>query len=146
MSRTRQQGLFPARAEYDLGPYRGHPVGRTWIPGHIEHARHFDPHDPATWPIGILVHGGPARGRQAIAIPGAFAGTCAIKLAAPCAMYAPLYLREFFASPSDVHLRLGPLNPPSAEGGLLMGLALEAGETGTLIEATLIPPRWIPFP
>jgi hypothetical protein len=84
--------------------------------------------------FGFLLTGGKAYERVTVAIPGAFAGTVRVKLAGTVGVGDRLQLT------ADGRVQSYDNEFPR----MVVGVALEAGVTGELVEAALRPPTYTP--
>ncbi len=81
-------------------------------------------------PIGPILDGEDTAGRDTVAIAGAFAGTCLVKLSGTVAQFALLQLAADGTCVTDA----------GTGARVIVGRALQAGVSGSLIEATIIHP------
>jgi hypothetical protein len=85
-------------------------------------------------PLGLLLTGGKANERVTLAIPGGLAGTVRVKI------YGPISFGELLQLTSTGCVEGYSNDAPR----MVVGVALEAGKTGELIEAALYVPTYTP--
>lgn len=120
---------FDVLGDADLTGMEGYFVKRDNATGRITLVT-----DDQDTPLGVILAGGAAPEKTSVAIGGAgLAGTVRVKLGADVGQGRPLRLRD----DATVEVFTG------AADTVLVGVALEAGVTGELIEAGLYTP--VPF-
>ena len=85
-------------------------------------------------PFGLLLTGGLANERVTVAIPGALAGTVRVKLA------GTVYIGTRLQLTADGRV----VEHDNSAPRMIVGVALEGGVTGELIEAALFTPTYTP--
>jgi hypothetical protein len=85
-------------------------------------------------PLGLLLIGGNTNERVTVAIPGGLAGTVRVKLA------GTVYIGSRLQLTADGRVMAHSNELPR----MIVGVALEPGVTGELIEASLCPPTYTP--
>jgi hypothetical protein len=85
-------------------------------------------------PLGLLLIGGNTNERVTVAVPGGLAGTVRVKLA------GTVYIGSRLQLTADGRV----MDHDNSAPRMIVGVALEAGVTGELIEAALLTPTKVP--